>query len=169
MPAELVAIAEVQERQEDGRAERLRPRTIETRDELHAEMDPLKDAQLWLLINAYASAEEKRSVYGERRALKAERDLLAMLGADLTDDQRARVLSALRVDQRRDPHLLSKLELAIVGHYRSRDAAARQMVRTLLSGSPGCRDDRRPETDQPPAPGTAQRRSAADPVVPAVC
>jgi hypothetical protein len=69
----------------------------------------------------------------EHRTLKAERQLRAVLAMDLTDEQRANVLSTLRIDKSRNRLLLSGHERQIVDQYRRMNAKGASMIRELFA------------------------------------
>jgi hypothetical protein len=77
----------------------------------------------------------------EHRALKAERQLRAVLSMDLTDEQRATVLSTLRIDRSRNRLLLSDYERQIVDQYRRMDGRGTLMIRELFAILAAANDD----------------------------
>jgi hypothetical protein len=133
MTASLVAITEEQ-RTPAAREERLRDRLADANRAIVSEIDSYDDPrQLQTLLNEFRYAFANQCAYWQRRALKAERQLRAVLGKDLTDEQREMVFSTLQIDRSRDRTLLSEYEQELIRQYRRMDGRGTMMVRELFN------------------------------------
>lgn len=132
MSATLLALTEDQ-RTPKAREQRILDHIQNTGRALHEELDSYEDpSTLKRLLGEYHDALYSRYTYWERRAAQAERCLYSTLSPDLTDEQRERVLATLRVDRRRDPHLLTEHERKLIEQYRATDPVGRQLLRMMF-------------------------------------
>jgi isocitrate dehydrogenase kinase/phosphatase len=136
MPATLVEITEEQFKPE-AREQRLNEQLTEASRVLQGDAHE----QRWQQWANVAQAQRKLTIYWEHRARKAERQLRAMLRPELTDEQRAAILSTLRIDRSRNRLLLSDYEQQIVDQYRRMNAKGTTMVRELFAILSAANDD----------------------------
>jgi hypothetical protein len=136
LPASLVVITEEQ-RTPQARERQLRERRASAKASFLKELNQYEGHwQLRSLFDKYVEASERVYRYSEGRLWKAERDLRATLGADLSDVQRECVLTTLYGEQqgrRRNVHVLSEAERQLIDQYREIDAKGKQMLRELFA------------------------------------
>ena len=133
MSATLIAITD-ESRTPTAHEQRLWERLHEANTEMHAAIKDSDDPKmLHDLFSDCWGAWCKCLSYLEHRTLKAERQLRALLDMDLTDEQRANVLSTLRIDKSRNRLLLSDYERQIVDQYRRMNAKGATMIRELFA------------------------------------
>jgi hypothetical protein len=133
MSATLVAITD-EPRTPTAHQQRLWERLHEAKDAMHAAIKDSDDPKmLHDLFSDCWSAWCKCLSHLEHRTRKAERQLRALLDMDLTDEQRANVLSTLRIDKSRNRLLLSDYEQQIVDQYRRMNAKGTTMIRELFA------------------------------------
>jgi hypothetical protein len=141
MSATLVAITE-EPRTPTAHQQRLWEKMHEANGAMHAAIRDSDDPKmLHDLFSDCWGAWCKCLSHLEHRTLKAERQLRAVLDMDLTDEQRASVLSTLRIDKSRNRLLLSDYEREIVDQYRRMDGKRASMVRELFTILAAANDD----------------------------
>jgi hypothetical protein len=141
MSATLVAITE-EPRTPTAHQQRLWEKLHEANSAMHAAIKDSDDPKMLhdLFIDCWG-AWCKCLSHLEHRTLKAERQLRAVLALDLTDEQRANVLSTLRIDKSRNRLLLSDYERQIVDQYRRMNAKGTTMIRELFAILAAVSDD----------------------------
>jgi hypothetical protein len=141
MSTTLVAITD-EPRTPTAHQQRLWERLHEANSAMHAAIKDSDDPKmLHDLFGDCWGAWCKCLSHLEHRTLKAERQLRAVLDMDLTDEQRASVLSTLRIDRSRNRLLLSDYERQIVDQYRRMDGKGTSMVRELFAILAAANDD----------------------------
>ena len=136
MPASVHVLSEEQrplkERESEARLQRNEDRSALV--DAIRRGDPPKEIEK--LLEWYERSALSASDVSLRRARRAEKVLRAVLGTDLTDAQYAAGLSVFfghDGERRRNPGGMSDNERALVEQYRTMDADARLMMRTLFA------------------------------------